>query len=98
MSHESVKSNKTSAASAVVTHELNSASFAQSHVRHISEFEPDPAPLLPSLPDPAMVVLTKNGSASIADSQVRNKRFRDTQQHEDEIIVYCCITLFNRLI
>ena len=68
MSHESGKSNKTSA---VATHELNSASFAQAHVRHISEFEPDPAPLLQPLSDPAMVVLTKNGSAPIPDSQVR---------------------------
>ena len=71
MSHESENSNKTSAASEVVTHVLNSASFAQSQVRHISEFEPDPAPLLQPLSDPAMVVLTKNGSAPIPDSQVR---------------------------
>ena len=68
MSHESEKSDKTSA---VVTHEFNSEDFAQSHIRHISEFEPDPVPLSSSLPDPAMVVLTKNGSAPISDSQVR---------------------------
>ena len=66
MSHES-ENSKTSA---VVTHEFNTADFSQAHVRLISEFEPDPLPLPPDLSNPAMVVLTKNGSAPISDLRV----------------------------
>ena len=66
MSHES-ENSKTSA---VVTHEFNTADFSQAHVRLISEFEPDSLPLPPDLSNPAMVVLTKNGSAPISDLRV----------------------------
>ena len=67
MSHES-ENSKTSA---VVTHEYNTANIPQDFIRNISEFEPEPVPLSSCLYDPTMVVLTRNASVPISDTQVR---------------------------
>ena len=67
MSHESKNRNTEEAA---VPPSFNTADFDRTFSKHISEFEPEPAPLNGPLSDSNMVVLSSDPTSPVSHTQV----------------------------